>query len=101
MQPNTAYAGFRDDEEFVVDGSMFYFVSQSYLQQGYLVPSAQWLIVSGKLTITANGWSVAGKARNGAAINMAGTGPLTIQGKMSGAPAKVPAQKPARAPHLK
>ena len=101
MQPNTAYAGFRDDEEFVVDGSMFYFVSQSYLQQGYLVPSAKWLIVSGKLTITAEGWSVAGKARNGAAINMAGTGPLTIQGKMSGAPAKVPAQKPARAPHLK
>ena len=95
MQPNTAYAGFRDDEEFVVDGSMFYFISQSYLQQGYLVPSAQWLIVSGKLTITAEGWSVAGKARNGAAINMAGTGPLTIQGTMS-APAKVAAKVPAK-----
>ena len=94
LQPGTAYAGFRDDEEMMIEGSMFYFTSYSYLQQGYIVPSAQWLITDGELTITKTGWSVSGHARNGADIKLEGTTPITNQGKAS-APAKMP-KKDAR-----
>ena len=80
MQPGTAYAGFRDDENVVVDGSQFYFTSLSYLQQGYLVPQAQWLIADGTLTITKEEWRVDGHARNGAEIHFYGTGVITNGG---------------------
>ncbi len=95
MQPGTAFAGFRDDEEFEVGGSSFYFVSKSYLTQNQLYPLAQWLIAEGTLTITAEGWSVSGKARNGSIIRFAGTGALEIRGAMNApkrAPVKVPGE---------
>ena len=80
MNPGTAYAGFRDDETFTIDGSEFYFTSLSYLRQGYLVPSAEWLIADGTLTITKKGWSVDGHARNGAPIHFKGDGIITDGG---------------------
>lgn len=93
MQPGTAFAGFRDDEEFEVGGSMFYFVSKAYLSQSQLNPLAQWLIAEGTLTITADEWNVSGKARNGASINISGTGTIQVGGAMNApkrAPVKIP-----------
>lgn len=87
----TAYAGFRDDEHMQIDGSMFYYISKSYFSQGYLVPSAQWLIADGTLEITETGWRLTGHARNGADIRLVGTKPITNKGK-----AKGPKQKKAR-----
>ena len=80
-QPGTAYAGFRDDEQALIDGSQFYFTSYSYLQQGYLVPEAQWLIADGTLTIEADKWAINGHARNGAPIRIQGTGAIQNGGK--------------------
>ena len=88
MQPGTAYAGFRDDEHMQIDGSSFYYTSKSYFQQGYLVPSAQWLIVDGTLTITATGWSLTGHARNGSDIKLVGTKPISVEGRAN-APQRV------------
>jgi len=82
MEPGTAFAGFRDDETHQIDGSKFYFVNKYYFDQYYLVPNAEWLIAEGTLTIGPNGWSVSGKARNGAAINLRG-GTITNLGKAS------------------
>lgn len=88
MRPGTAYAGFRDDEKMLVDGTSFYYTSKSYLSQGYIVPEAQWLIASGTLTVTKEGWKITGKARNGSDIQLVGTKPISIQGK-AGAPMRV------------
>ncbi|MBO7458969.1 MAG: Omp28-related outer membrane protein [Paludibacteraceae bacterium] len=95
-QPGTAYAGFRDDEEVYIGGSTLYYTSQSYFNQGYLVPSAQWLIADGTLTITAEGWEVVGHARNGAPIHMIGKTPIVNKGRAS-APAKAPKKFPRQA----
>ena len=88
MQPGTAYAGFRDDEQMQIDGSSFYYTSKSYFQQGYLVPSAQWLIVDGTLTVTSTGWSLTGHARNGSDIKLVGTKPISVEGRAN-APQRV------------
>lgn len=77
---NSAYAGFRDDATMTIDGSMFYLTSLTYLNQGYLVPYAQWLIADGTLTITKERWSVDGHARNGAEIHFSGEGVITNGG---------------------
>jgi hypothetical protein len=87
FQPGTAYAGLRDDEKMLIDGSSFYYTSLSYFKQGYLVPSAQWLIVDGTLTIDADGWKLDGHARNGSEVHLVGTTPIRNGGKLS-APAK-------------
>ena len=76
LKPGTVYAGFRDDENFIVDGSTFGFASVSYLNQGYYMPEAEWLIADGEMTIEADSWHLAGHALNGAAVNLKGT---TIQ----------------------
>ena len=88
-KPGNAYAGYRDDAHFDIGGSNYSPASQAYFKQGYLVPVAQWLIVSGSLTVTDEGWSVKGQARNGAAINLEGKNPITY--KSNNAPAKKPA----------
>ncbi len=75
-EPGKAYAGYRDDEHMEIDGSMFYYVSKSYLQQGYLVPEAQWLIADGAIEITASGWVLTGHARNGSEIRLVGSTPI-------------------------
>lgn len=86
-QPGSAYAGFRDDEEVYIGGSTLYYTSKSYYTQGYLVPSAQWLIADGTLTISSEGWEVTGHARNGAPIHLIGTTPIVNYGRAP-APAK-------------
>lgn len=90
LQPGSAYAGFRDDENYEVGGSMFYFTSLAYLNQGYLEPVAQWLIAGGKLTIEADKWSVVGTALNGSKINIKGTTAIQNGGRMN-----APQRKPA------
>ena len=85
-EPGTAVAGYRDDEHIEINGSMLYFTSLSYLQQNYLVPGAQWLIASGTLTVTDEGWNLAGQARNGTEILLQGS---AIQIQKLSAPAKL------------
>ena len=87
-QAGTVLAGQRDDANFEIFGSMFYFTSLSYFQQGYLDPKAQWLISDGELTISTDSWLLSGHARNGAAINLTGSTPITNSGRAS-LPAKV------------
>ena len=87
FEAGTAVAGYRDDEHIDIDGSMLYFTSLSYLQQGYLVPGAQWLIADGTLTVTDEGWSISAHARNGAEINLQGTTPIVNASQ--NAPAKL------------
>ena len=78
MQPGTAIAGYRDDENVEIAGSRFYYTSLSYFNQGYLNPLAQWLITEGAITITEEGWTMEGKARNGSDIKLVGS-PLSVQ----------------------
>jgi len=80
MEPGSAYAGYRLDEPYQeIGGSMFYFTSLSYLQEGYIVPEAQWLIAQGSLTLAEDGWLVDGYARNGARVRLNGS-TLTLKG---------------------
>lgn len=88
MRPGSVYAGFRDDEQMEIGGSSFYYTSKSYLQQGYIVPEAQWLIADGTLTVKKDGWEIVGHARNGSAIHLVGTQPISVQGQ-AGAPKRV------------
>ena len=81
MEPGTAYAGFRDDEKYYIGGSQFYFVDKAYLQQGYLVPAAEWLIAEGTMTVNESSWAIEGKAWNGSAIRLIGTSAITNRGK--------------------
>ena len=92
LQPGTAYAGFRDDENKTVDGSMYYYTSLSYLQQGNLLPEAQWLVADGELVVTETGWELTGHARNGSNIHMVGTSAIKNGGKAQ-APARQVAQQ--------
>jgi len=89
MQPGTAYAGFRDDEQMQIDGSTFYYISKSYFQQNYLVPSAQWLIADGTLTVKKGGWILDGHARNGSDIHLFGSTAIKNYGQASGAPRRI------------
>jgi hypothetical protein len=92
MKPGTVYAGYRDDEWVIIDGSTFYYTSKSYFKQGYLAPEAQWLITSGTMTITEDGWELEGIARNGASIHLVGTTAIINRG-MSNAPEKIKKQE--------
>lgn len=72
-QAGTVIAGYRDDAKVTIDGSMLYFTGLNYFNQGYLDPQAQWLIADGEMTITDEGWTLTGYARNGAPINLEGS----------------------------
>lgn len=72
-QAGTVIAGYRDDAKVTIDGSMLYFTGLNYFNQGYLDPQAQWLIADGEMTITDQGWTLSGHARNGATINLEGS----------------------------
>lgn len=92
MQPGTVWAGYRDDEHYEVDGSMFYLTSKSYFDQGYLVPAARWLIASGTLTVRENGWTLTGTTYGNKTISMSGS---TIQnGGRAQAPARMIGNRP-------
>ena len=88
MEPGTAWAGYRDDANYDIGGSEFYFTNYSYLTQNYLVPVTTWLIADGTLTIGKSSWSVTGHARNGADIILLGTKAITNQGQ-SNAPQRI------------
>ena len=83
LQPGTAYAGFRNDEEMEIAGSSFYYISKSYFQSGYLVPVTQWLVVDGTLTVTESDWKLEGHTRNGNVIRLVGTTAIQNKGRMS------------------
>ncbi|MBO4666139.1 MAG: Omp28-related outer membrane protein [Paludibacteraceae bacterium] len=105
-KPGTAEAGVRDDSQMYIGGSMFYFISQAYFNQGYLVPAAQWLIAEGTLTISKHGWEVVGKARNGKEIKLTGTSAIDYEGKpegieeVEGQPSEIRSKKILRDGHL-
>ena len=100
IEPGTAEAGYRDDEYHMVGGSMFYFVSKSYLNQNQIYPYAQWLIVDGTLKVSAKGWSVEGHARNGADIKFFGEGVIQVGGPMN-APKRAPSKTPGEIRYCK
>lgn len=81
LEPGTAYAGFRDDEEQQLGGSELYFISYTYRQQGYMVPSAEWLIVSGTLTIEEGRWSINGTTRGGKTVRCTMNGEIQNGGR--------------------
>ena len=86
-EAGTVFAGYRDNEQQLIDGSIFYFTDKAYFNEGYLNPAAQWLITSGSMTVTEQGWSLSGQALNGASIHLEGTTPITYP--KSNAPAKL------------
>jgi len=87
MQPGTVWAGYRNDEDIELGGSMFYYASLSYLQQNYLVDEAEWLVADGELVVREDGWELTGHALNGSDIHLVGTTPIQNGGK-AGAPAR-------------
>lgn len=92
-QAGTVYAGFRDDSQVLIDGSQFYLTSYSYFQQGYLAPSAEWLISDGTLTVDKDGkWSLDGHARNGMELHLQGTTAIQNGGSSSAPARKMPKQ---------
>lgn len=92
----TVMAGYRDDENMLIDGSMLYFTSLEYFNAGYLNPQAQWLIADGEMTITDDGWTLTGHARNGAVINLEGS-KLVNRGPAN-APTRIQARTHPRVP---
>ena len=82
-----ALAGYRDDAQQQIDGSIFYYTSRNYLKQGSLDPRATWLITDGTVTLTEEGWEVVGHARNGSDIHIVGTTPVEYY--QGNAPAKL------------
>lgn len=99
---NKAWAGVRDDSRFSIEGSKFMLTNKNYFNQGYLVPSAQWLISAGStITINGNNIELNGVARNGKPINATFTGTITNYGRQlprrmqeAGAPAECPVGNP-------
>ncbi|MGN1248129.1 MAG: Omp28-related outer membrane protein, partial [Paludibacteraceae bacterium] len=74
MGNNTVWAGYRDDENFSLEGSALYYAENSYLQQGYIYPFAIWLIANGNMTIgTNNAFSLDATTLNGSPLKMEGT----------------------------
>ena len=82
-QANTAIAGNRDDAKQLIDGSIFYYTSQSYFKQGYLDPAAQWLLTSGNVVIDADGWKIEAQSLNGSTVKIYSAAPFKYA---SGAP---------------
>ena len=82
-----ALAGYRDDAQQQIDGSIFYYTSRNYLKQRSLDPRATWLITDGTVTLTEEGWEVVGHARNGSDIHIVGTTPVEYY--QGNAPAKL------------
>ena len=92
-------AGYRNDEKMEINGTMYYYISKSYFSQGYLVPSAQWLIVDGEMTVTDEGWELTGHVRNGNDIHLVGTSAIKAGGAMK-APAKTAEQEADAPQHI-
>lgn len=83
-QPGTAYAGYRDNEKIEMGGSVFYFVSYTYLMQGYVSPVCQWLIVNGTLTVDKDRkWSLTGHTLNGSRISLKSTSAIKVVGAVN------------------
>ncbi len=83
-QPGTAYAGYRDNEKIEMGGSVFYFVSYSYLVEGYVNPVCQWLIVNGTLTVDKDHkWSLTGHTLNGSRISLKSTSAIKVVGAVN------------------
>ena len=74
MANNTVWAGYRDDENFSLEGSALYYAENSYLKQGYIYPFGIWLIANGNMTIGANNTiSLDATTLNGSPLKMEGT----------------------------
>lgn len=97
--PGTAEAGLRDDTEQTISGSMFYYLNLAYFNRGYMRITAQWLIADGLLSITNEGWTVNGHARNGSDIRLVGS-PIKIQGPLR-TPARIASPKTKKIEYCK
>ena len=82
-QPGTVWAGYRDDAQQQIGGGIFYYTNLSYFNQNTIYPGAEWLIVDGTMTITANGFALDGHARNGTEIHLLDTTAIVNKGIQS------------------
>ena len=82
-----AWAGTRNDEEFSINGSLFFLANTTYLKQGYLVGS-EWLVNTGTISVSAEGISYDAVTLNGSTIKGTFAGTLENYDRQS-APRKV------------
>ena len=68
--PGSVWAGYRDDAKQELGGSRFFYVKLKSFNEGTLSATYQWLITDGTLTVTADGFTLDGHARNGTEIHL-------------------------------
>lgn len=73
IESGSVIAGYRDDANTIIDGTTFYYADKAYFDQNYLYGTRQWLIVSGALQVTEDGWSLNGQTLNGSTIELSGS----------------------------
>ena len=81
-QIGDAVAGYRNDEEHEVDGSILMYVGN---YQGSLIYTKQWMFASGSVTVTETGLTIDAVTKNGSPFHAEYTGALQT-GTASGAP---------------
>ena len=84
-QIGDAWAGFRNDQEHVVEGSQFLWV---YKSGSSLYIARQWMLVSGSVVVTESGLELTGTTKNGSSVHATYTGEITPK-KQSSAPARI------------
>ncbi len=88
VRPGNAVMGIRDDEQFETLYSQFYYV---YRTTNGLSIYKQWLLQSGKVIVTANGFTVEATTLNGSTVTASYEGQIACQAGQAYAPARKPA----------
>ena len=79
QQAGTVWAGYRNDAEFDVNGSMLYLAQTTYLTQGYIVGN-RWLLTDGTVTISNDYVQYTSTTLTGTAVTgVYGTAPANMQ----------------------
>lgn len=78
-----AFAGYRDDEAFELGGSQLYYV---FSNGGSLYIGMQWLLVSGNITVSAEGFTLTATTLNGSSFSASYTGQIPCSRYTGNAP---------------
>lgn len=76
-QPGDAVAGYRDDEDHAVAASQLMYTLND---QGQLAYTKVWMLVSGTVVVTNDGFEVTATTKNGSPFHATYSGPLTPSG---------------------
>ena len=87
-QTGDAIAGFRNDVEHEVEGSILMYVGK---YQGELIYTQQWMFAGGSVTVTETGLTIDATTKNGSPFHAEYTGTLQV-GQAYGAPARIARQ---------